>query len=154
MRRNIDQPDRQKRRPAVGAGIGRSMLEVPLSVNIPVAVGELFDKITILRIKTARFTDESKLANARAELKALETAAAAVSASEELEALVAELQAVNAGLWDVEDRKRAHERENRFDAEFIKLARRVYLENDHRAAIKRKINLLTNSAVIEEKSHA
>lgn len=125
-----------------------------MSVNTPVAIGELFDKITILRIKRERFSDASKLANVRIELDALEHVAAAVSDSPELRALVEELHAVNAGLWDVEDRKRAHERESRFDPEFIHLARRVYLENDHRAAIKRRINLLTGSAVIEEKSHA
>lgn len=125
-----------------------------MSANIPVAIGELFDKITILRIKSERFSDASKRANVDVELAALEQVAAAVVDSPELRDLVAELQAVNAGLWDVEDRKRAHEREGRFDAEFIHLARRVYLENDQRAAIKRRINLLTGSALVEEKSHA
>jgi hypothetical protein len=122
-------------------------------VTVPVAVGELFDKMTILRIKADRLSDPAKLANVRRELAELETVAAGVPASPELDALVARLQAVNDGLWDVEDGKRAHEREGRFDAGFIALARRVYVENDLRAAIKREINLLTGSTLVEEKSH-
>jgi hypothetical protein len=123
-------------------------------VNVPVAVGELFDKITILRIKADRLGDPTKVANVRRELEALEAVARDVPASEQLDGLVAELTAINAGLWDVEDGKRAHEREGRFDDAFIALARRVYKENDQRAAIKRRINELTGSTLMEEKSHA
>jgi hypothetical protein len=123
-------------------------------ITIPASVGVLFDKITILRIKTARLTDAGQLANVRRELAELEAVAAAVPASDELEALVGRLQAINDGLWDVEDGKRAHEREGRFDADFVELARRVYKENDQRAAVKREINRLTGSALVEEKSHA
>lgn len=122
-------------------------------VKAPVSVGELFDKITILRIKTGRLSDPGQLANVRRELAELEAVAAGIPASPELDALIARLQAVNDGLWDVEDGKRAHEREGRFDADFIALARRVYRENDLRAAIKREINLLTGSTLVEEKSH-
>lgn len=122
-------------------------------VQVPVAVGELFDKITILRIKAERIGDPAKEANVRRELEALEAVAGAVPASTELDALVDRLHAVNAGLWDVEDGKRRHEREGRFDDAFIELARRVYKENDLRAAIKRQINDLTGSALVEEKSH-
>jgi len=123
-------------------------------INIPVPVGELFDKITILRIKAARLSDAGQLANVRRELEELETVAAQVPASAELDGLVTQLQAINDGLWDVEDGKRAHEREGRFDADFVALARRVYKENDQRAAIKRDINRLTGSTLVEEKSHA
>lgn len=123
-------------------------------VNVPVAVGELFDKITILRIKADRLGDPTKVENVRRELEALEAVARDVPASEQLDGLVAELTAINAGLWDVEDGKRAHEREGRFDDAFIALARRVYKENDQRAAIKRRINELTGSTLMEEKSHA
>jgi hypothetical protein len=125
-----------------------------VSVNIPVAVGELFDKITILRIKSERLTDAAKRLNVNDELRTLEDVASHVASSPELLDLIDALQAVNAGLWEVEDLKRAHEREGRFDAGFIALARRVYLENDQRAAIKRRINLLTGSRIVEEKSHA
>lgn len=122
-------------------------------IRIPVAVGELFDKITILRIKAARLSDAGQLENVRRELAELEAVAADVPASAELDVLVARLQAINDGLWDVEDGKRAHEREGRFDAAFVDLARRVYKENDQRAAVKREINLLTGSTLVEEKSH-
>ena len=122
-------------------------------IRIPVAVGELFDKITILRINAARLSDAGQLDNVRRELAELEAVAAAVPGSAELDDLVARLQAINDALWDVEDGKRAHEREGRFDAAFIELARRVYKENDQRAAVKREINRLTGSALVEEKSH-
>lgn len=122
-------------------------------VQIPVSVGELFDKITILKIKAARLSDTGKLENVRRELESLEAVAADLPASPQLDSLVSQLQAINDALWDVEDGKRAHEREGRFDAAFIALARRVYKENDQRAAIKREINLLTGSTLVEEKSH-
>lgn len=122
-------------------------------IRIPVAVGELFDKITILRIKAARLSDAGQLANVGRELAELEAVAAEVPGSAELDALVGRLQAINDALWDVEDGKRAHEREGRFDAAFIALARRVYKENDQRAAVKRDINRVTGSALVEEKSH-
>jgi hypothetical protein len=122
-------------------------------VHVPVAVGELFDKITILKIKAARLTNPAQLANVERELDALKEIARQTPASAGLDALVEQLQRVNDGLWQVEDEKRAHERERRFDADFIALARRVYLENDLRAAIKREINSLTGSTLVEEKSH-
>ena len=122
-------------------------------IRIPVAVGELFDKITILRIKAARLSDTGQLANVRRELVELEAVVAEVPGSDELDALVGRLQAINDALWDVEDGKRAHEREGRFDADFIELARRVYRENDQRAAVKREINRVTGSDLVEEKSH-
>ncbi|MFN3931647.1 MAG: DUF6165 family protein [Brevundimonas sp.] len=122
-------------------------------IRIPVSVGELFDKITILKIKAARLSDAGQLENVRRELEELEAVATAIPASPALDDLVGRLQAVNDGLWDVEDGKRAHEREGRFDADFIALARRVYKENDQRAALKREINRLTGSTLVEEKSH-
>jgi hypothetical protein len=124
-----------------------------MSVNIPVAIGELFDKITILRIKQERLADPVKRANVALELSQLEQVARSLPSPPALDRLIDALHAINAGLWDVEDAKRAHERERRFDAEFIALSRRVYLDNDRRAAIKREINLLTGSGLVEEKSH-
>ncbi len=122
-------------------------------IRIPVAVGELFDKITILRIKAARLSDAGQLANVGRELAELEAVAAEVPGSAELDGMVSRLHAINDALWDVEDGKRAHEREGRFDADFIALARRVYKENDQRAVLKREINRLTGSTLVEEKSH-
>jgi hypothetical protein len=122
-------------------------------VTVPVAIGELFDKITILRLKAAKLGDPARVANVMTELKALEATAEGVPSTPALEALVQQLHQINAALWEVEDGKRAHERERRFDADFIHLARRVYLENDLRAAIKREINTVTGSALTEEKSY-
>lgn len=122
-------------------------------VNAPVSVGELFDKITILRIKAARLRDPAQLANVGRELEALEAVAAATPSSPALDELVSRMQSINEGLWDVEDGKRAHEKAGLFDAAFIALARRVYLENDERAAVKREINRLTGSTLVEEKSY-
>jgi hypothetical protein len=120
----------------------------------PVSAGELIDKITILRIKADRIGDPAKVANVRRELELLEAIAAQhLDASAELAALTADLLAVNAGLWDVEDAKRDCERRQDFGPDFIALARRVYRDNDRRAAIKRDINTLTGSEIVEEKSH-
>jgi hypothetical protein len=124
------------------------------AILVPISPGELLDKITILRIKCARMTDAAKLANVRQELSRLERSwAASVPAATDLLAEEEELARVNAALWDIEDRIRDHESEQRFDAGFIELARSVYLRNDERAAIKRRINLKLASELIEEKSY-
>lgn len=124
-----------------------------MPILAPVSAGELVDKITILRIKAERIAPE-KRPNVVKELALLEAIAAEhLPAAPELEALTAELLAVNAGLWEVEDGKRDCERRGDFGEAFIALARRVYVENDERAAIKRRINELTGSDLVEEKSY-
>lgn len=129
-------------------------------IYAPISVGELYDKITILEIKTARFRDAVKLANVNRELELLRgIASSEVEATgnfdrTELKRHVDDLCAVNNKLWEIEDRKRAAEARQSFDAEFIHLAREVYLKNDRRAAIKRAINILAGSNIIEEKGHA
>jgi hypothetical protein len=121
---------------------------------VPVSPGELLDKITILRIKSARMTDPAKLKNVRYELKLLEhTWSESVSGVSRVTGEEAALQEVNERLWDIEDRIRDLERENRFDAEFVALARSVYIENDERAAIKKRINLALGAKLVEEKSY-
>ena len=123
-------------------------------ILVPISPGELLDKITILRIKCARIADAAKLANVRLELAQLEhRRASALPADAELEAAEAELERVNGELWEIEDRIREHEAQQRFDAGFIELARAVYLRNDERAAIKRRINLKLASVLMEEKSY-
>ncbi|PVM83933.1 hypothetical protein DDF62_23295 [Caulobacter radicis] len=125
-----------------------------MSILAPISAGELVDKITILRVKAERIGDAAKEANVRKELALLEgIAAAALAPSVELDALTAELTAINAALWDVEDGKRACERNQTFGPEFVELARRVYMDNDKRAAVKRQINELAGSDIVEEKSH-
>jgi hypothetical protein len=124
-------------------------------ILVPVSPGELVDKITILRIKAARISDAQKLHNVRVELDALESTwhncGAPISNVADDEAA---LQKVNEALWDIEDRIRDKERDRLFDAEFIELARAVYVTNDERAAIKKRINLALGSRLVEEKSYA
>jgi hypothetical protein len=125
-------------------------------ILVPISPGELFDKITILRIKAERFEEPVKLGNVRHELAQLEhiwQQTVGATRQQQLAADCVALQSVNAALWDIEDRIRDHEAAGRFDADFIELARAVYLRNDERAAIKRRINLQLNSAIIEEKSY-
>ena len=124
-------------------------------IKVPVSPGELLDKITILRIKSARMTDPKKLANVRRELEALEdtwrsSPYAAADIEEELSALLQ----VNERLWTIEDDIRDKERVGTFDADFIRLARAVYVENDERAAIKKRVNRKLGSTLVEEKSYA
>ncbi len=121
---------------------------------VPVSPGELLDKITILRIKVARILDAAKLANVRLELDLLEktwrdAGCAAFDVAHDERAL----QGVNERLWDVEDLIRDKEAKQTFDREFIELARAVYVSNDERAAIKKRINLQLGSRLIEEKSY-
>jgi len=121
--------------------------------DVPVSWGELIDKITILRIKSARLTDAAALANVRRELAALETWEDAVRPGPRLTALIAALAEVNEALWDIEDRIREKETASDFGAEFVELARSVYRQNDRRAGLKREISLALGSELIEEKSY-
>jgi hypothetical protein len=124
-------------------------------IAVPVSPGELIDKITILRIKSQRITDAAKLKNVRIELDALTTTwAGSAYAGIDITADEDALFAVNERLWVIEDEIRDKEREQSFDAEFIRLARAVYFANDERAAIKRRINVRLGSAIIEEKSYS
>jgi hypothetical protein len=123
-------------------------------ILVPLSPGELLDKITILRIKSARMTDATKLANVRVELAELEnTWRAAVGTEVDLREDERALQAVNERLWVIEDDIRDKERAQAFDARFIELARAVYIENDERAAIKKRINVKLGSRIVEEKSY-
>jgi hypothetical protein len=124
-------------------------------ILVPLSPGELLDKITILRIKSARMTDAAKLANVRTELAELEkTWGAAVTGLASVAEDERALQAVNERLWVIEDDIREKERAQAFDARFIELARSVYIENDERAAIKKRVNLALGSRIVEEKSYA
>jgi post-segregation antitoxin (ccd killing protein) len=124
-------------------------------ILVEIAPGELVDRMTILVIKTERITDAAKLANVRIELETLQRARdAGVPASDELDRLTAELKAVNESLWEIEDDIRDCERAQDFGPRFIELARAVYVTNDQRAALKRQINDLLGSRIVEEKSYA
>lgn len=123
-------------------------------IRIPVATGELLDKITILRIKSERIADPGKLANVRRELGLLEDVWQDIDNGDARVAdCIARLKAVNERLWEIEDRIRAKEAVGDFGGDFVELARSVYLNNDERAAIKREINELAGSTLVEEKSY-
>lgn len=125
------------------------------SIAIEVAPGELLDKLTILEIKSERIADPAKLANVRTELATLAASRKlAIPDSPELAELCGRLKAVNQTLWDVEDEIRLCERDRDFGERFVDLARSVYRHNDRRAAIKRQINELLGSRLIEEKDYA
>jgi hypothetical protein len=127
--------------------------QAPILVEI--APGELLDKITILEIKTERMTDPAKVKNVQVELAILaRTRREAMAASPELQELEAQLKAVNERLWDIEDEIRVCELEQDFGPRFIALARSVYHENDRRAALKKAVNQLLQSRIVEEKSYA
>jgi hypothetical protein len=119
-----------------------------------ISPGELIDKITILEIKRERLADPAKLANVRYALDRLrETRTAGLPPQAELGRLEAELKAVNARLWDIEDEIRDCERREDFGAAFVALARQVYRQNERRAALNMAIDRLYGSAMTEEKSY-
>ena len=124
-------------------------------ILVPVSLGELIDKITILEIKSERISDPAKLANVRLELEQLNQVSVL---DKELLSNIAELRenlkAVNSDLWDIEDRIRVKESLAEFDQEFIELARSVYFRNDDRAAFKRSISVQQGYDLVEEKSYA
>lgn len=123
-------------------------------VMIPVAYGELIDKITILEIKAERLDDPVKRANVERELALLrESWSRDPRSATDISDLHAQLHAINARLWDIEEGKRACERDQCFDERFIELARQVYFGNDERARIKRAINERLGSSIVEEKSY-
>jgi len=125
-----------------------------MQLQVPVSVGEVLDKITILQIKLAHISDAAKRVNIQNELDALlPLVAGDAFTTDQMQGLMAELKAVNEALWDIEDDIREKEAAKSFDAEFIRLARAVYVTNDKRAKIKKQINLATGSALIEEKSY-
>jgi Tfp pilus assembly protein PilF len=156
----------RQRRPGVWGGVFARMTAAlePLaaartrtaasSVAIEVPLGDLIDRITILEIKAERMTDPLRLANVRAELESLASVRRrVVQPSQEIDRLTAELRALNATLWDVEDQLRACEAAGDFGPRFVELARSVYHNNDHRAALKRAISEALGSRLLEEKVH-
>ena len=124
------------------------------TVLVEVAPGELIDKLTILEIKSERIEDPAKLQNVRIELDVLSEARdKSLGISEALLQLTDQLKIVNEQLWDIEDRIRICENGNDFTDTFVELARAVYKTNDRRAALKREINELLGSRLVEEKDY-
>ena len=121
-------------------------------MKVEVSDGELFDKMVILRIKKERIQNPERVANVIKELELLEATCAQISPAPP-EEMIAELKTVNEALWVIEDDIRLKEARQEFDNEFIQLARSVYVTNDQRAEAKSKVNLFTESELIEEKSY-
>ncbi len=120
-------------------------------MKIEVSNGEIVDKLTIIEIKLENITNEQKLANLRLEYDVLNKAVALII--DKLNPLYIELLSINKKLWAIEDRIRELEKNKDFGSEFIEIARSVYFTNDLRSEVKRRINELTNSTFIEEKSY-
>jgi hypothetical protein len=124
------------------------------SPTVPISWGELIDKITILEIKRIRLSRPDARVNVEKELALLSVIGARALASGDVAVLSRALRRVNEHLWELEDAIRKEEAKGRFGAVFIRLARSVYKCNDERAAIKRRINALLGSELVEEKSYA
>jgi len=123
-------------------------------ILIPISPGELLDKITILEIKSERIESAEKKANVINELGMLTKVwTDAVSEDADIISMRSELKKINEALWDIEDDIRDEERAKRFSDKFIELARSVYVTNDQRADVKKRINVHLKSDIVEEKSY-
>lgn len=127
-----------------------------MKILVEISVGDLFDKITILNIKLKKITDSEKLINISKELEVLNEQSKKVNISDKkaLSDLTVKLQKINEELWDIENHKRECEAKKDFGESFIKLSRDVHFKNDIRAEIKKEINLLSNSNIVEEKEYS
>jgi len=127
-----------------------------MKILAEISVGELFDKITILNIKTQKIQDSEKLTNIKNELNFLNNQASNIKVKnqESLNKNINKLQLINEELWDIENYKRECEANKDFGEKFIELSRDVHFKNDIRAQIKKEINLLTDSIIVEEKEYS
>ncbi|NDG31217.1 hypothetical protein EB118_14245 [bacterium] len=122
-------------------------------IYVPISLGELIDKLTILQIKLQQIDDSEKLKNVKNEWDLLSKLPEYRDVAYEIAPYFTELYNINMELWEIEDEIREHELNHVFDFKFIRLARKVYTTNDKRAAIKKEINLKYGSKIIEEKSY-
>ena len=127
-----------------------------MKILAEISVGELFDKITILNIKTQKIQDSEKLTNIKNELNFLNNQASNINVKDQvsLSKNINKLQSINEELWDIENFKRECEANKDFGEKFIQLSRDVHFKNDIRAQIKKEINLLTDSNIVEEKEYS
>ena len=122
-------------------------------IYVPVSVGELIDKLSILHVKKIKISNEEKLTLVNKEFELLYNLSSVHLDSAEIESLYHQLCDINENLWDVEDKLRVLEVEKRFEGEFIELARKVYFTNDERFRLKNEINLITDSEIREVKEY-
>ena len=127
-----------------------------MKILAEISVGELFDKITILNIKTQKINDTEKLINIKNELNFLNNQASSINVKDQdsLALNINKLQSINEELWDIENYKRDCEANKDFGEKFIQLSRDVHFKNDIRAQIKKEINLLSDSIIVEEKEYS
>ena len=125
-----------------------------MKISVPISVGELFDKISILEIKTKKIKDKSNLKIIKFELSDLKKIINNKKLNKSYNKIqYQKLLKINNRLWSIEDNKRKYEVTKKFDKKFIQLARKVYLLNDKRAEIKNKINVNSGSKIREVKSY-
>lgn len=124
-------------------------------MKIEISNGELLDKLSILELKLKNITDENKLINVRSEFEELNPLAQQIFKKKAvgINELYLKLSEINGNLWEIEDDIRQCERDKKFDSKFVQLARDVYFTNDIRSELKKEINILTKSGLIEEKSY-
>ena len=127
-----------------------------MKILAEISVGELFDKITILNIKLKKINDPEKLTNVKTELDILTEQSNKIILDDKdtLNKFVQELQEINEELWDIENIKREYEANKNFGESFIKISRDVHFKNDIRASLKKEINLLSGSKIVEEKEYS
>jgi hypothetical protein len=122
-------------------------------MKIEVSNGEIADKFSILIIKKSKIKDDVKLNNIEKEIDSIIPIFLKIVKKKEVHDKYLDLEIINKELWSIEDDIRECERQKDFGDKFIQLARSVYIKNDRRAEIKKEINLLTNSDIVEEKSY-
>ena len=122
-------------------------------ISIPVSVGEMIDKLSILQVKKNKIIDENKLEFINKEFELLYNFSSEYLNNLEIELIYSKLILVNTNLWDIEDKLRVLEKEKKFDNEFVASARKVYFTNDERFRLKNEINLLTSSEIREIKDY-
>jgi hypothetical protein len=122
-------------------------------VTVPVSVGEMIDKLSILQVKKTKISDEKKLEFVNKEFEILYNLSSVYLDNLEIEPLYHQLVEINSSLWDVEDKLRVLEKEKIFEGEFISLARKVYFTNDERFRLKNEINSITSSEIREVKDY-
>ena len=122
-------------------------------VTVPVSVGEIIDKLSILQVKKNKISDKTKLEFVNKEFEILQNLSSVYLNNIEIESLYNQLVEINSSLWDIEDKLRVIEKEKRFEGEFISLARKVYFTNDERFRLKNEVNLLTFSEIREVKDY-
>ena len=125
-----------------------------MKILVPIAVGELFDKISILEIKSKKIKNKENLDVIKFELRSLKKIVIQKKLTKKMiKKKYVMLKNINSKLWNIENNKRACESKKQFDSKFIELARKVYIYNDKRAKIKNEINEIQNSKIKEVKSH-